>query len=300
MSSSFFGWSNDAAIKEMSQSLVSMTISIWESIKKKMLPTPAKFHYLFNLRDLSRVFQGIFQVDVQNTLDSSFQLLALWKHECMRVFSDKLVDKKDKAWFSKELFVTLEPFSSKFGAEIEKLQAQEMIYFVDFLRDADEDPETGELLAAPKVYEMMTSEELPKAKDKAIDGMKRFNEAFKLLKMDLVFFHDALEHLCRITRLFALSRGCALLVGVGGSGKQSLTRLASFICNATCFQVMLTKTYNGNNLLEDFKPLYKRAGVQAKPAVFMLTDKEIKDVSVRRHTNYSALRTRARAWHPHA
>jgi len=277
MSSSFFGWSKDDAIKEMATNLVSMTISIWDRIKTKMLPTPAKFHYLFNLRDLSRVFQGIFNINVLETLTDSFMLLALWKHECMRVFSDKLVDKKDKAWFAKEIFVVLEPFASKFGPDIEKLQSQKDIYFVDFLRDADEDPETGELLPAPKVYEAMPYEQLNDARKKAVENMKRFNEAFKLLKMDLVFFHDALEHLCRITRLFALSRGCALLVGVGGSGKQSLTRLSSFICNATCFQITLTKTYNGNNLLEDFKPLYRRAGVTAKPTIFMLTDKEIKD-----------------------
>jgi hypothetical protein len=278
MSSSFFGWSKDDAIKEMATNLVSMTISIWDRIKTKMLPTPAKFHYLFNLRDLSRVFQGIFNINVLETLTDSFMLLALWKHECMRVFSDKLIDKKDKAWFAKEIFVVLEPFASKFGPDIEKLQSQKDIYFVDFLRDADEDPETGELLPAPKVYEALPYEQLNDARKKAIENMKRFNETFKLLKMDLVFFHDALEHLCRIitTRLFALSRGCALLVGVGGSGKQSLTRLSSFICNATCFQITLTKTYNGNNLLEDFKPHFK-AGVTAKPTIFMLTDKEIKD-----------------------
>jgi len=277
MSSSFFGWSKDTAIKEMSENLVSMTISIWDRIKTKMLPTPAKFHYLFNLRDLSRVFQGIFAIDVENTLDSAFTLLALWKHECMRVFSDKLVDKKDKAWFAKEIFVVLEGYTGKFGADIERLANEDQIYFIDFMRDADEDPETGELLPAPKIYETVTTQAFDTCREKAKAYMGRFNEAFKLLKMDLVFFHDALEHLTRITRLFALSRGCALLVGVGGSGKQSLTRLGSYICNATCFQITLTKTYNGNNLLEDFKPLYRRAGVAAKPTVFMLTDKEIKD-----------------------
>merc|ERR1719424_1273203 len=120
-------------------------------------------------------------------------------------------------------------------------------------------------------------EQLDDAREKAKFYMKNFNEAYKLLSMELVFFHDALEHLTRITRLFGLSRGCALLVGVGGSGKQSLTRLASFICNATFFQIQLTKTYSANNLLEDFKPLYRRAGCQAKPTVFMLTDKEIED-----------------------
>jgi len=69
-----------------------------------MLPTPSKFHYVFNMRELSRIFKGVLGVrkEVINSASAvggmkpDVFLVGLWRHECERVFVDKLVNNKDK------------------------------------------------------------------------------------------------------------------------------------------------------------------------------------------------------------
>jgi dynein heavy chain len=94
-------------------------------------------------------------------------LVGLWKHECERVFCDKLTDEKDKDWFLKNLsLLTADHFSPETQ---EKLETP--IYFCDFLRDdkLNEDGEIEEL--SPKIYEAIPH--FDKLKEKVNEYMAR-------------------------------------------------------------------------------------------------------------------------------
>jgi dynein heavy chain len=109
--------------------------------------------------------------------------------------------------------------------------------------------------------------------------VNKYNEQYPSRQMNIILFDDALKHVMRISRCLGMPKGCILLVGVGGSGKQSLTRLASYAAGQTCFQISITKSYNMNALLDDIRGLYRACGQKGEKITFLFTDAEIKDES---------------------
>lgn len=93
--------------------------------------------------------------------------------------------------------------------------------------------------------------------------------------MNLVLFEDAMMHVCRINRILESPRGSALLVGVGGSGKQSLARLAAFISSLEVSQVQLKKGYGIFDLKTELSNLYLKTGLKNVGIMFLMTDAQV-------------------------
>lgn len=138
---------------EIIKTIVPLTRVLWQATKVKMLPTPAKFHYVFNLRDLSRIWEGMLKVAGEECQDELMVLL-LWKHECTRVIADRFINATDKMWFEEHLKkMVKEQVSENFSEQIVVDP-----YFVDILRDAPEltgeEPEDVSI-EIPKIYELV-------------------------------------------------------------------------------------------------------------------------------------------------
>ncbi|KPJ08753.1 Dynein heavy chain 8, axonemal [Papilio machaon] len=263
----------DKKIVDFMPRLVPVTRLIWQQTKIKMLPTPAKFHYVFNLRDLSRIWEGILYIKKEE-LPNITTALKLWFHECLRVISDRFTTFDDKDWFVENFW----KIAAHELPDVVNDFPTEDTYFVNILRepvDPTGDEEEDFSTEAPKIYEELPSWEF--VLKKLGQFQDQFNEQIRGAHLDLVFFHDCMVHLFIISRIINTPRGNALLVGVGGSGKQSLTKLASFIANFKFYQITLTRSYNVNNFMDDIKILYRTAGLQGQGISFIFTDNDIKE-----------------------
>ncbi|KAA6382715.1 MAG: putative dynein heavy chain, partial [Streblomastix strix] len=280
-------------MKELAPLIVKASVDLYQFALAELRPTPSKSHYVFNLRDLSKVFQGMMQVQVSG-LKEEEQFARLWAHECLRIFSDRLTNDEDRNIFSQQI-VSLakqymhinwnyeQMFEKKVvkGApvELEQTQAKD-----DKSKKKEDDQpkalplwsDLAKLPADERPYEEVT--DMTKLQTQLQNSLQDYNlecVSKKTKEMDLVFFSDAMEHIARITRIIKQPRGNALLVGVGGCGKQSLTRLAAAIEAYDCFEIQLAKNYGMNEFREDLRKLYDIAGAEGKPVVFLLSDAQI-------------------------
>ena len=264
----FNGGAFDRSIEQASLAtkLTAASLELFDAISAALPATPSKFHYVFNLRDLSRVTEGLMQ-STPDRFTEPAQVVRLWRHEVLRCFYDRLVGKADKEFVSGKISEILHKDFGEHAAT-----ALEMpILYGDFIKfnEIEEAREAKESTDHVRLVEDLRSYDAIKV---VLDSaLERYNLSHKA--MNLVLFDDCLDHLVRVHRILRLPRGNALLVGVGGSGKQSITRLAAHVANCDVFEITLTRGYSESNFRDDLKTLYGM--LPQRGVAFLFTDSHV-------------------------
>jgi dynein heavy chain len=144
----------------------------------------------------------------------------LWAHETLRVFGDRLNSFEDRDKFKgymNDQITNIFQLSYAENCTTKDIDA----IFVDFMNEN------------LPVYDDV--HDFDRLREFLNDKLAQHNSTPRFTPMNLVLFKDAISHVCRIYRILSIKRGHAFLVGVGGSGRHSLTKLAAYICVMNVF-----------------------------------------------------------------
>jgi dynein heavy chain, axonemal len=271
--------------------VVAATLDVYRTASKGLRPTPAKSHYTFNLRDFSRVIEGLFMVTPDKAANGPVFTRA-WLHEVLRVFYDRLVTEDDRVWLLGQLKeLTRKHFGSDFddlcsalipmhpngapagppatqgGKPAVLTEHLRVLMWGDYMNGPSAVP------GAPRGYGEVGG--INTMAEKLEMFLADYNAQSKK-PMDLVMFLFFMEHVSRICRILKMPGGHALLVGVGGSGRRCSAALASFINECNVLQIELSKSYGVTEWKDDLKRVLKEAGTGQMPTVFVFVDTQIK------------------------
>ncbi|CAM9286047.1 unnamed protein product [Ectocarpus sp. 6 AP-2014] len=276
-------------LANLSDGLVSATLEVYGKVEREMLPTPSRPHYTFNLRDISKVVQasaqcrtwGILLVK-HHSVQGPAGMVRLWMHEMSRVFGDRLADPPHlivfehmlieavgrhfkmtgPGWQREDLFEMRDPQP---GEDFD--QGESLLLFSDVLG-------TGPV-ASERLYEECSDLR------RVVRQLRHYQDECNIggngVEMSLVFFPDAVRHLLRISRILRQPRGNAMLIGLAGSGRESLVHLATSMAGSTLVRVNVTHDYGIQKFEQDLKNAVLTAGIDTKHTVFLLKDAQILD-----------------------
>ena len=169
--------------------LTTATIQLFQSMYDKLPRTPLKFHYIFNLRNISSIYEGMYGAVLDKTQTKS-AIVRMWRHECMCIFSDRLISHEDRKLVNEQLIPDL---VKRFFNDVSEEVMVNPILYGDY---AQSDPsfDEGE---DPRLYEDLG--DFTKVREKMDKMLEEYN--FENSPMHLVLFNECLSHTSKIHRI---------------------------------------------------------------------------------------------------
>eukprot|EP01038_Epipyxis_sp_PR26KG_P004455 gene4455-6300_t len=207
--------------------------------------------YIYSPRELSRWIRALYETISNMEAMTGEELVRLWAHEALRLFSDRLVTADEREWLDKELDATADKNFGGTGVDMAKCLERPMLYSVWI----------------KKTYESVDRETL---RTFLQARLKVFYE--EQLDVPLVIFDEVLDHVLRIDNVLKNPMGHLLLCGESGTGKTVLTKLVAWMNGLSLFQIKANNKYTVETFFEDLRALFRRVGVDGEKICFIFDE----------------------------
>ncbi|XP_031192756.1 dynein heavy chain 14, axonemal isoform X3 [Mastomys coucha] len=260
-------------VQKCRDQIVLCCMAIYYEVCKKLLPTPTKCHYIFNLRDIFKLLLGLMQAD-KNVINSKEMIALLLVHEASRVFHDRLIEPREKNLFY-QLLSTEVQNHLQINWSHESLMNNPIV-FVDFM-DINK-PHRKRIYQNTDNY------------DKLLSILTEFQQNLGSSSLEMshsvVFFKEAVEHITRTTRVLRQPGSHMLLIGIDGCGKETYGTIACYVAEYKICKVPISHNYAISEFKEMLKKVFIQTGLEETPTVVMVANLHEEHVSFLEDLNY--------------
>ena len=247
--------------------IIQSTIAIYNTLRDSLLPVPEKAHYIFSLSDIEKLMDGCTLLPKELS-DNKKMYTRIWVHECLRVFNDRLTSTNDTAiLFEKIKHCVKTIFRENFDSAFEHLGKVDGFVTEYNLRNLT----FGDFIEVEerKFYqEIISFDEFSKQARTTIDTYVAGNTSDPI---EVMLFKYSMENICKICRVLCQPSGNILLLGEGGTGRETSARVAAVLKEATFFSPPVSSSFTFSHWRTEMKSLLKAAGLTGKCSVLFLT-----------------------------
>ncbi|XP_058525212.1 dynein axonemal heavy chain 14 isoform X2 [Ochotona princeps] len=256
----YFALNNFTSDVQKSKDMITCcSVDIYQHVSQNMLPTPAKCHYMFNLRDVFKLLQGLLQAD-KSVITSVERAALLVAHEATRVFHDRLTEPTERRLFYQLLAKDIESHF-QISWTPENLMNDPTV-FVDFL-DVNK-------IHRKKIYQH--TRDYNRLASVLNEFQMKLGSKFTEITYPMVFFKEAIQHIVRTARVLRQPGSHMLLIGTKGCGKESCTTLACYLTEHKLYRVPESPSSGYAEFREVVKKAFIQAGLEGNPTVVMVSN----------------------------
>ena len=269
-------------VKKLNDGLALAAIGLYNTVInfQDYQPTPSKCHYVFNMHDITKVFEAVSKVKESSKTGQSYftkeYFVKIFTHESFRTFSDRFLNQEDKSHFKDFLSRQIETYLNMSYNDTLMKDQRDCIFIDPFV----EPNEFGVVEKKHQPFEELGEfDELRKIILAKIEAMHKYQ--------DMVFFEEAIYNVFYLRRIiFKNVGGHGVLIGLGSSGRTSYVRIASDLCGFKTSIFSGARDANEGVWTDHIKKIIKEAGGFNRPVNLVVKERDMFCNLIMEHIHY--------------